>query len=69
MVLRPGSITPDMIRKVTGDLRMDPGLIEENSGVRPRAPGMKYKHYAPRAELILVSGAACPMPGAEKHSE
>ncbi|MCI8300595.1 MAG: threonylcarbamoyl-AMP synthase [Lachnospiraceae bacterium] len=57
MVLRPGSITPDMIRKVTGDLRMDPGLIEENSGVRPRAPGMKYKHYAPRAELILVSGA------------
>lgn len=57
MVLRPGYITPDMIREVIGEIRMDPGLVAEDSGVRPKAPGMKYKHYAPNAELILVSGA------------
>lgn len=57
MVLRPGYITPDMIREVIGEVRMDPGLVERDSGVHPKAPGMKYKHYAPKAELILVNGA------------
>lgn len=57
MVLRPGYITPDMIREVIGEVRMDPGLLEEDSGAHPKAPGMKYKHYAPKAELILVNGA------------
>lgn len=56
MVLRPGYITPDMIREVIGEIRMDPGLVDEDSGVHPKAPGMKYKHYAPKAELILVNG-------------
>lgn len=57
MVLRPGYITPDMIKEVVGEIQIDPGLVEENSGVHPKAPGMKYKHYAPKAELILVNGA------------
>ncbi len=57
MVLRPGYITPDMIREVIGEVWMDPGLVEEDSGIHPKAPGMKYKHYAPKAELILVNGA------------
>ena len=57
MVLRPGYITPDMIKKVIGEIKVDPGLAEENSGTCPKAPGMKYKHYAPKAELILVNGA------------
>ncbi len=57
MVLRPGYITPDMIQNEIGELRMDPGLVEEDSTIRPKAPGMKYKHYAPKAELILVNGA------------
>lgn len=57
MVLRPGYITPDMIREVIGDIQIDPGLVAEDSNVRPKAPGMKYKHYAPEAELILVNGA------------
>ena len=57
MVLRPGYITPDMIREVIGEVRMDPGLVEGDSGIHPKAPGMKYKHYAPKAELILVNGA------------
>lgn len=57
MVLRPGYITPGMIKDVIGEIEMDPGLVEENSNIHPKAPGMKYKHYAPRAELILVNGA------------
>ncbi len=57
MILRPGYLTEEMIRNVIGTLRTDPGLKTENPRVRPRAPGMKYRHYAPKGELILVSGA------------
>lgn len=56
MILRPGYITPEMIEKVIGEVQIDPGLTEENVSIHPKAPGMKYKHYAPKAELILVKG-------------
>lgn len=56
MVLRPGYITPEMIKEVIGEIEIDPGLVEENSNIHPKAPGMKYRHYAPKAELILVNG-------------
>lgn len=57
MVLRPGYITREMLSDVIGEVIDDPGFAEVDSGVRPKAPGMKYKHYAPKADLILVSGA------------
>lgn len=56
MVLRPGYITPEMLREVIGEVRIDPGIIASDSGQRPKAPGMKYKHYAPRADMILIDG-------------
>ncbi|GFI29300.1 MAG: threonylcarbamoyl-AMP synthase [Lachnospiraceae bacterium] len=56
MILRPGYITAEMIQEVIGEIRIDPGLASENEEIRPKAPGMKYRHYAPRADLILVSG-------------
>lgn len=56
MVLRPGYITPDMLREVIGEVRMDPGIIAADSDRKPKAPGMKYKHYAPRADMILIDG-------------
>ncbi len=56
MILRPGYITIEMIAQVIGDVRMDPGIIDSDSLVKPKAPGMKYKHYAPKADLILVAG-------------
>lgn len=56
MILRPGYITKEMLSEVIGEVRDDPGFTEADSGVRPKAPGMKYKHYAPKADLILVSG-------------
>ena len=56
MILRPGYITQEMLASVIGEVRMDRGLIEESSGIHPKAPGMKYKHYAPKADLVIVEG-------------
>lgn len=55
-VLRPGAINLDMLTKVLGEVRMDPGLEQENEHVRPKAPGMRYRHYAPKAQLAIVEG-------------
>ncbi len=57
MILRPGYITKEMLEDVLHmEVKLDPGLIGADSQKRPKAPGMKYKHYAPDAELILVEG-------------
>ena len=56
MILRPGYITQEMLKEVIGEVRMDPGIMDLDSSQRPKAPGMKYKHYAPKADLILVDG-------------
>lgn len=58
MVLRPGYITTEMLSVVLGqEVRLDPGIIAADSERKPKAPGMKYRHYAPRADLTLVEGA------------
>lgn len=56
MILRPGYITPEMIRQVIGHVEYDPALMGENADMPPKAPGMKYTHYAPKGELIIVEG-------------
>ena len=56
MVLRPGFISIDMLRAGVGEVRMDPGLRADDPSFRPKAPGMKYRHYAPKASLIIVEG-------------
>ena len=58
VVLRPGYISLEMLQEVLGDVRMDKGLIKPDSKVHPKAPGMKYRHYAPKADLVLVDGEA-----------
>ncbi len=55
-ILRPGYITEEMMGELIGEVRVDPGLSGHEENVRPKAPGMKYRHYAPRAPLILVKG-------------
>ncbi len=58
MVLRPGYITTEMLSVVLGqEVQLDPGIIAADSERKPKAPGMKYRHYAPRADLTLVEGA------------
>ena len=56
MILRPGYITLEMLREVLGEVRIDPGLIAADSERKPKAPGMKYRHYAPKADLKVVEG-------------
>ena len=56
VVLRPGYISLEMLQEVLGDVRMDKGLIKPDSKVHPKAPGMKYKHYAPKGDLVIVEG-------------
>ena len=55
-ILRPGYITLEMVRDVLGDVQMDKGLISSDSRVHPKAPGMKYRHYAPKADLKIIDG-------------
>lgn len=58
MILRPGYITPQMLSEVLGEpVEIDPGIIAADDTRKPKAPGMKYKHYAPKADLVLVDGA------------
>ena len=54
MILRPGAITKEMLSEVIGEVAVDETLISENSTKAPKAPGMKYRHYAPKAEMIKV---------------
>ena len=57
MILRPGYITPEMLSKVLQEeVVIDPGIIAADDTRKPKAPGMKYKHYAPKAEMIIVDG-------------
>ncbi|MCD8365401.1 MAG: threonylcarbamoyl-AMP synthase [Clostridiales bacterium] len=56
MILRPGYITREQIADIIGSVRDDPGFDGTDANARPKAPGMKYRHYAPRAELTIVSG-------------
>lgn len=64
-VLRPGAITMEMLAEVLGEISVDPAILGPLSAdVRPKAPGMKYKHYAPKADLTLVE----PGTGTERES-
>lgn len=57
VVLRPGGITYDEILKVVPDAIIDPHILESlKDGEQPLCPGMKYKHYAPEAEVYVVEG-------------
>jgi len=56
VILRPGGITAEMIRAEAGDVRVHPGVLSEPAQGPVPSPGMKYKHYAPRAEVVVVTG-------------
>ncbi|WP_026568207.1 L-threonylcarbamoyladenylate synthase [Bacillus sp. UNC41MFS5] len=54
VILRPGGVTKEQLESVVGEVHMDSALTDE--AARPKAPGMKYRHYAPNAPLFMVSG-------------
>lgn len=56
MILRPGAVTLDMLEEVLGDVSVDQTILGNESSTPPKAPGMKYRHYAPKAKLTIVEG-------------
>ena len=54
IILRPGGVTLEQLKAVIGDVQQDVAL--KNQDTAPKAPGMKYTHYAPKAPLYLVKG-------------
>lgn len=57
VILRPGFITPSRIEEAIGRVEYSMDHSLEDTGI-PKAPGMKYRHYAPKAELSLFTGRA-----------
>lgn len=58
IILRPGYVTEEMLEKIIGNVDTDRTILDGNSKQAPKAPGMKYRHYAPKGNLTLVEGAA-----------
>lgn len=56
MILRPGGITLEDVRKFLPNAIVDPALSSSDRDMIPKSPGQKYRHYAPKAQMILVSG-------------
>lgn len=58
-ILRPGGITVEQLEQVLGTVEIDSAVRRKmNENEKPRAPGMKYRHYAPKAPVTVVKGAA-----------
>ncbi|AVQ37654.1 threonylcarbamoyl-AMP synthase [Clostridium botulinum] len=56
-ILRPGGITLEMLKEVDSDIYIDPAIMKKpDKELRPKAPGMKYRHYAPKAPLKIIKG-------------
>lgn len=58
VILRPGFVTKEELAGTLGQVEQDAALFSCGSGQTPRAPGMKYRHYAPKGELTIVRGSA-----------
>ena len=57
MILRPGAVTKEMMEEVVGTVEIDPAILQKPAAdLKPKAPGMKYTHYSPKAEVVLVKG-------------
>lgn len=57
MILRPGAVTKEMMEEIVGEVAIDPAILAKPAAdLKPKAPGMKYTHYSPKADVILVKG-------------
>lgn len=55
-ILRPGYITREMLEALLHSVDEDSTMMSSESGQAPKAPGMKYRHYAPKADLTIIDG-------------
>lgn len=58
-VLRPGGVTVEQLRQFA-EIDIDPAVFHNGVTEKPRSPGLKYRHYAPKAEVVLVVGDRIP---------
>ena len=58
VILRPGYITKSMLEEVVGEVRIDPAIVGKvmKKNIVAKAPGMKYRHYAPKGNMAIVEG-------------
>lgn len=56
VLLRPGFITREMLEEAVKEVAVDRTILEGGAAGAPKAPGMKYRHYAPRGNLVIVEG-------------
>ncbi len=58
-VLRPGGITYEQLKSIIKDVYIDPAVLKKpDPNLRPKAPGMKYRHYAPKAKMFIIDGSS-----------
>ena len=58
VILRPGYITKKMLEEIVGEVEIDPAIIGDaaKKNIVAKAPGMKYRHYAPKGQMTIVEG-------------
>lgn len=57
-ILRPGFISAEDLKEITPNVIIDKGVIAQlENGAVARSPGMKYKHYAPKADITIIDGS------------
>jgi len=57
-ILRPGYITKEMLEEVVGKVETDKTILDGTTKTPPKAPGMRYRHYAPKGDLTIIDGPA-----------
>ena len=58
LLLRPGLVSHEMLESVLGEVRIHPAVLENGRVDRAASPGMKYKHYSPKARVLIVDAPA-----------
>lgn len=56
-ILRPGGVTREMLLEIYPDVRVDPALEQVEGSQVPKSPGQKYRHYAPKAKMMVIGGS------------
>lgn len=56
MILRPGAITIEDLQDFIPNITQDIGTTKDDPNIIPKSPGQKYRHYAPKAEMLLFTG-------------
>ncbi|WP_353093707.1 L-threonylcarbamoyladenylate synthase [Tissierella praeacuta] len=56
MILRPGGVTKEQLQRIIPNVTIDSAIIKENENIIPKSPGQKYRHYAPKSDMMVFSG-------------